>query len=54
MEDQTADHTDTLTNAAFDTATVRALEQPLLADEVPLMRMAASATARTILDVIDQ
>ena len=54
MDDQTADHTDTLTTAAFDTATVRALEQPLLADEVPLMRMAASATARTILDVIDQ
>lgn len=54
MEDQTTDHTDTLTTAAFDAATVRALEQPLLADEVPLMRMAANATARTILDVIDQ
>lgn len=43
---------DTLLSSAFDTATIRALERPLLDDGVPLMRIAAGAAAKHILDVI--
>lgn len=43
---------DTLLSSAFDTATIRALERPLLDDGVPLMRIAAGAAAKHILDVV--
>lgn len=52
MDDQHATHTALLTTCAFDAATVRMLERPLLAQGVPLMRMAASAAAQTILNRI--
>ncbi|WP_231129353.1 bifunctional ADP-dependent NAD(P)H-hydrate dehydratase/NAD(P)H-hydrate epimerase [Bifidobacterium choloepi] len=42
----------TLLYAAWDTAAVRSMEQPLLAQGVPLMTMAAQAAARTVLGVL--
>ena len=45
VPDQDADRRETLLHSAYDAATVRALERPLLDDGVPLMRMAAGAVA---------
>lgn len=46
-------HIDLLTTTAYSVANVRAMEQPLLAEGVPLMRMAARATAHKILQIIE-
>ena len=46
-------HIDLLTTTAYSVANVRAMEQPLLAKGVPLMRMAARATAHKILQIIE-
>ncbi len=48
-----ADRLKTLLYSAYDSDTVRALERPLLNDGVPLMRMAASATAQVTMDLLD-
>lgn len=48
-----ADRLKTLLYSAYDSDTVRALERPLLDDGVPLMRMAASATAQVTMDLLD-
>ncbi|OZG60093.1 carbohydrate kinase [Bifidobacterium lemurum] len=42
-----------LLHAAYDAASVRAMERPLLDDNVPLMRMAASATAQVAARMLD-
>lgn len=42
-----------LRHAAFDVATVRAMEAPLLRSGVPLMSMAAAAAARVVLALLD-
>ncbi|KAB5608358.1 bifunctional ADP-dependent NAD(P)H-hydrate dehydratase/NAD(P)H-hydrate epimerase [Bifidobacterium jacchi] len=42
-----------LRHAAYRAADVRAMERPLLADGVPLMRMAASAAAHVVADLIE-
>lgn len=53
-ENEEGARTDMLCSSAYDVATVRALERPLLDDGAPLMRMAAAAAARHILDVVDE
>lgn len=52
--DRDSEHMQALLYNAYNTTNVRAMERPLLASGVPLMRMAASAVARTVLDVIEQ
>ena len=48
-----ADRLQMLLYSAYDSDTVRDMERPLLDDGVPLMRMAASATARTTMSLLD-
>ncbi|KAB8289454.1 carbohydrate kinase [Bifidobacterium ramosum] len=43
----------TLRHAAYVAADVRAMERPLLENGVPLMRMAATAVAHTVADLLD-
>ncbi|RSX53326.1 carbohydrate kinase [Bifidobacterium goeldii] len=43
----------TLRHAAYTAADVRAMERPLLDDGVPLMRMAATAVAHTVAELLD-
>lgn len=54
IEPEDGPRTDVLRSCAYDVATVRSLERPLLDDGVPLMRMAAAAAAHRVLDVIDE
>ncbi|MDE5640471.1 MAG: hypothetical protein K2I40_01905, partial [Bifidobacterium castoris] len=54
IEAEEGPRTDMLRSNAYGVATVRALERPLLDDGAPLMRMAAAAAARRVLDVIDE
>ena len=53
VPDQDADRRETLLHSAYDAATVRALERPLLDDGVPLMRMAAGAVAEIAARLLD-
>lgn len=48
-----ADRLQMLLYSAYDSDTVRYMERPLLDDGVPLMRMAASATARVAMKLLD-
>ena len=50
---QDSERRQTLLNCAYDAATVRAMERPLLDDGVPLMRMAASAAAQVAARMLD-
>lgn len=51
--DDDADRLRKLLHAAYDRDAVREMERPLLDDGVPLMRMAASATARATMTLLD-
>lgn len=48
------EHDITLTTNAYDVAAVRAMEGLLLDEGVPLMRMAANAIAKTVIDTIHE
>lgn len=50
---QDAERRHHLLHAAYDAAAVRAMERPLLDDNVPLMRMAASAAAQVAARMLD-
>ena len=53
MDIDDADRLQTLLYSAYDSDTVREMERPLLDDGVPLMRMAAAATAHTAMSLLD-
>ncbi len=49
-----SEHIQALLYSAYSTNSVRAMEQPLLERDVPLMRMAASATANVVLHTLQE
>ena len=53
VPDQHENRRETLLHSAYDAATVRAMERPLLDDGVPLMRMAANAVAEVAARLLD-